>query len=104
MQLPCLDRIIRDGDALKEFILKDTERWEQVKLDSFVAGYGSSQFCCLEEEAKDIVLQDNSKWGPENSALYLKTWICGYLKYDQESSYEYLDMLAMREALMSDWI
>jgi hypothetical protein len=96
-----LERITRDGD-LKEFILKDTERWKQVKLDSFVAGYGPSQFCCLEEEAKDIVLKDNPKLSPENS-VNLKTWLCSY--WEEEEGYlEYLDVVAMREALMSDMI
>jgi hypothetical protein len=101
MQLPCLERITCDGDA-KEFILKDTERWEQIKLDSFVAGYGSSHFCCLEEEAMDIGLQDNPKLSPENS-VNLKTWLCSYWK-EEEGYSEYLDVVAMREALMSDRI
>jgi hypothetical protein len=102
LQLPCLERVYYRMEPAKEIILENKESWEVVKVENFLAGYGPSQFCCLEEEAKGVVLQDRPKWSPENSAC-MKIWLCSYLR-EEEGYYAYLDMVAMREALISDRI
>ena len=66
-----------------------------------MAGYGKSQFCSLEEKAGDIVLPGKQNWSPENLAE-MKEWIYGFLKFEQDGQYQYIDVTAMPSDLMSN--
>ena len=104
MQLPLLTLLdcgLNDGNV-KDFCEWSRHRsWKSISKGNFLSGYGKSLFCCLEKEAKDIVLPDKPRWNPENRTA-MEHWIYSFVRYDGSTDTESLDMVAMRSDLMSD--
>jgi len=100
IQMPQLERV-GCGTSREDVLGFSLEggSWESIERKNFLFGYGTSQFCCLEETAHDIFLPGGPRWKPENSAA-MKEWIYGFLKFD--GRYEYIDIPAMRSNLMSE--
>jgi hypothetical protein len=99
IHLPKLQRV----GCEEEFTVVWAEKgWEPIQMDKFRAGYGASEFCCLEEEIKDLLLIDTmERWSNENSEA-MKEWLAKFVKgHDEPPHYGYLDMRAMRSDLMS---
>ena len=101
MQLPLLTLLpcgSNDGNV-KDFIEWSRHRsWNSINRENLLSGYGTSSICCLEKEARDIILPNKPRWGPENLTA-MDNWIRSFVRYDGS---EDLDMVAMRSDLMSD--
>jgi len=102
VKMPQLKRI-RFGYHREDVVdkLQDVGNWKPIERDNFLTGYGKTQFCCLEEKAGDILLPGKPQWGPEDWAA-MKEQIYGFLKFDQDGQYQYIDVPAMRSELMSN--
>ena len=99
IHLPKLQRV----GCEEEFpVLWAEKGWEPIQMEKFRAGYGTSEFCCLEEEIKDLLFIDTmERWSDENSEV-MKEWLTKFVKGHDEPPYSgYLDMMAMRSDLMS---
>jgi hypothetical protein len=99
IHLPKLQRVGCDEEYPE---LWDEAGWEPTQMEKFPSGYGTSEFCCLEEEIKDLLLIDTmERWSDENSEA-MKEWLAKFVKGHDEPPYTgYLDMMAMRSDLMS---
>ena len=98
IHLPKLQRV----GCKAEFPVVWAEKgWEPIQMDKFRAGYGTSEFCCLEEEIKDLLLIDTmERWSAENSEV-MKEWLAKFVRGHGPPYRGYLDMMAMRSDLMS---
>jgi len=73
--------------------------WEALTRNNHLNGYGTTAFCCLEEEARAINLPNVPRWSSERRAEMVD-WISGFV--GRRGRREFIDMAAMRSDLMDD--
>lgn len=105
MHLPLLKRVycyhysITTGHDFREPVRQGKEG--SITMDDFLAEYGETKFCCLEEEARGISFPETPKWTHANTGE-MTDWIIRSVKYDEDRREDYLDMEVLRSDLVND--
>lgn len=104
MHLPLLKRAycgryISTGYGFHDLV----HQWKggSITMGDFLAEYGETKLCCLEEEARGISFPETPKWTHANTGE-MADWIRRSVKYDEDRRENYLDMEVLRSDLMND--